>query len=341
MIDFKSVLGTWLESDLAPSASQRMGHAVGAQQQAGGGLSSILGSLGGGQRGGDLGALLGGLLGSSDHTSDTKAGSTTARPMAVRGVGALAGALLGGRRSPPAQGVLGDQAIGVLGHIARQSLQRGGDAGRVSQALLAQVRLRQPMVAEVGDENSSAELLLRAMINAAKADGQIDGTEMNNILSRLDEAGAGQETKDFVLAEMRRPLDLDGLVARVRTPESAAAVYAASTMAITFHETSHSIYLTQLADRLRLRTEVVASLNSSLGVPEYMMFAVAADSRESADPSKALPQPTTGNTVAIKNLENLEDGSIDMKALRNLLPHSAITLCELPYVTLEQRNFRL
>ena len=61
----------------------------------------------------------------------------------------------------------------------------------------------------------SAELLLRAMINAAKADGQIDGTEMNNILNKLDEAGASQETKDFVLAEMRRPLDLDVLVADV------------------------------------------------------------------------------------------------------------------------------
>ena len=58
------------------------------------------------------------------------------------------------------------------------------------------------------------------MINAAKADGQIDGTEMNNILSKLDEAGAGQETKDFVLAEMRRPLDLDWLVAGVSTPDA-------------------------------------------------------------------------------------------------------------------------
>ena len=71
---------------------------------------------------------------------------------------------------------------------------------------------------ETVEDDASAELLLRAMINAAKADGQIDGTEMNNILSKLDEAGAGQEAKDFVLAEMRRPLDLDSLVAGVRTP---------------------------------------------------------------------------------------------------------------------------
>ena len=45
MIDFKSVLGTLLELGLAPSATQRMGHAAGAQPQGGGGLGSILSSL--------------------------------------------------------------------------------------------------------------------------------------------------------------------------------------------------------------------------------------------------------------------------------------------------------
>ena len=91
------------------------------------------------------------------------------------------------------------------------------------------------------------------MINAAKADGQIDGTEMNNILGKLDEAGAGQDAKDFVLAEMRRPLDLDGLVAGVSTPDLAAAVYAASAMAIKVDTPAEQNYLGQLATRLNLR----------------------------------------------------------------------------------------
>ena len=96
---------------------------------------------------------------------------------------------------------------------------------------------------ETVEDDASAELLLRAMINAAKADGQIDGTEMNKILSKLDEAGAGQEAKDFVLAEMRRPLDLDSLVAGARTPGLAAAVYAASTMAIKVDTPAEQNYL--------------------------------------------------------------------------------------------------
>ena len=144
--------------------------------------------------------------------------------MAVGGIGALAGALLGGVRGSPAKGALGGAALAVLGQIAMSALQKGmGGGGGAAQPGLAEPgrvggRLPGCRSRNVTDD-ASAELLLRAMINAAKADGQIDGTEMNNILGKLDEAGAGQEAKDFVLAEMRRPLDLDGLVAgRQRTP---------------------------------------------------------------------------------------------------------------------------
>ena len=44
MVDFKSILGTLLESGLAPSASQRIGSAVNAQRS--GGLGSMFGGLG-------------------------------------------------------------------------------------------------------------------------------------------------------------------------------------------------------------------------------------------------------------------------------------------------------
>ena len=276
MIDFKSVLGTLLESGLAPSASQRIGHAASPQ---GGGLGSILGSLGGGQAGGapggDLGALLGGLLGNAKQAvGDTKAQVQAGNPMAVGGIGALAGALLGGLRGSPAKGAVGGAALAVLGQIAMSALQKGMGGMTAGQSGLAEAA---PTSAPVGggyqeaaietvEDDASAELLLRAMINAAKADGQIDGNEMNKILSKLDEAGADQEAKDFVLAEMRRPLDLDSLVAGVRTPGLAAAVYAASTMAIKVDTPAEQNYLAQLASRLGIPSQVRASLDASLGV---------------------------------------------------------------------------
>ena len=215
MVDFKSILGTLLESGLAPSASQRIGSAVNAQQSgglgsmfggAGGGLASM---LGGGQGGGssDIGSMLGGLLGNAQGAvNDTKQQVQAGNPMAVGGLGALAGALLGGVRGSPAKGAIGGAALAVLGQIAMSALQKGmsGGSAGLAEAAPADAAYQQASVDELTGD-ARAELLLRAMINAAKADGQIDGTEMNNILGKLDEAGAGQDAKDFVLAEMRRP----------------------------------------------------------------------------------------------------------------------------------------
>ena len=270
MIDFKSVLGSILDSGLSPSASQRMGSALGPQ---GGGLGSLLEGLAGrtGQGGSDIGAVLGGLLQNAKQAaSDTRTQAQAGNPMAVGGLGALAGAVLGGLRGSPARGALGGAALAVLGQIAMQALQKGAaglggmstglaEAGTSTRVTPAEEEL--PL-----QDEASAELVLLAMINAAKADGQIDGQEMNSILSKLDEAGAGQDAKDFVLAEMRRPLDLDRLVAGASSPGLAAAVYAASTMAIKVDTAAEKTYLAQLADRLGIPPQVRASLDASLGV---------------------------------------------------------------------------
>ena len=135
------------------------------------------------------------------------------------------------------------------------------------------------------------------MINAAKADGQIDGNEMNNILSKLDEAGADQEAKDFVLAEMRRPLDLDSLVAGVRTPGLAAAVYAASTMAIQVDTPAEQNYLAQLASRLRHP----ARRSAPASTPAWASGAPSSANRARAGSSgpgrTAIDEPARGNSV--------------------------------------------
>jgi uncharacterized membrane protein YebE (DUF533 family) len=276
MIDFKNVLGSLLESGLAPSASHRMGSALGPQ---GGGLASMLEGLAGrsSQGGSQVGSVLSDLLGGAKRAaSDTRSQAQAGNPMAAGGIGALAGAVLGGFRGSPAKGALGGAALAVLGQIAMQALQRG--AGGTASAT-AQPGA-QPGLAEASASSSighaddelpmqdqaSAELLLRAMINAAKADGQIDGAEMNAILAKLDEAGADQEAKSFVLEEMRRPLDVDALVAGAKTPGLAAAVYAASTMAIKVDTVAEQNYLAQLANRLGISPQVRASLDASLGV---------------------------------------------------------------------------
>ena len=55
--------------------------------------------------------------------------------------------------------------------------------------------MRSPVNAEEESAlESKAMLILKAMINAAKADGQIDETEMQRILGKLEKAGAEERT---------------------------------------------------------------------------------------------------------------------------------------------------
>jgi uncharacterized membrane protein YebE (DUF533 family) len=89
---------------------------------------------------------------------------------------------------------------------------------------------------------------------------------MERILGKLSEAGSDPEARDFVLSEMRRPLDLDGLVAGVKTPQQAAQVYAASLLAIDVDTPAEKDYLDRLARGLNLPPQATAHMHGTLGV---------------------------------------------------------------------------
>lgn len=255
MLDLKSLLGTMLQSGMSPSSSRRIEHAVQDPRVAGSGsmLQDILARA---------------QQAMSDTSQEVKAGN----PVAVGGLGALAGALLGGARGGAARGAVGGAAMAVLGQVAFTALQKhlakqAETSGRVVTEEDIPLGMREPQTA--GEEavlRSRAQIILQAMINAAKADGQIDGAEMNRILGKLDEAGADQDTKDLVLNEMRAPLDLEGLVAQVEAPDLAVEVYAASLLAIEVDTPAERSYLQRLAHALRLQPAVVADLHEAMGV---------------------------------------------------------------------------
>ena len=75
----------------------------------------------------------------------------------------------------------------------------------------------------------NAKLMIRAMIQAAKADGEIDLEEQQKILAKLGEIGP--EERAFVEAEMRKPVDIMGL-AQDTGDAMKAQVYAMSLMAV-------------------------------------------------------------------------------------------------------------
>jgi uncharacterized membrane protein YebE (DUF533 family) len=186
--------------------------------------------------------------------------------LAVGGIGALAGALMGSRRGlgGAIRGGVGGGAVAMLGLMAYNALKNSG----TFQGQQAPSPYREPQTdGERAEQERHSELILKAMVNAAKADGRIDESEMSRLLGKVQEDGADRAEIDFLKAEMAKPMDTAGLVAAARgRPEIAAQVYAASLLAIEVDTTAERDYLAQLAASLELTPEVTAELHRTAGV---------------------------------------------------------------------------
>lgn len=277
MANFTDLLGTLIKAGMSPSSVDRttsalggrdglgaltdlLGQVMGGSRQsgaaAGGGLGDLLGSVLGGGAGarGGAGSGLGGVLGSV-------LGSLANNRSAAGGLGALAGAILGGGRGAT-RGAVGGGGLALLASLAFAALQRAGQQPQVPKALLDE---ETPVHQQ--ELEAQAQTIVRAMINAAKADGQIDEAEVQKIIGRLDDNGLTEEEKNFFLVEARKPMDLQGIIAEAAvSQELAAEVYAASLLAIEVDTPAEQQYLQQLAEGLGLPAEAVAHIHATLGV---------------------------------------------------------------------------
>ena len=118
--------------------------------------------------------------------------------------------------------------------------------------------------AEGSPEQAHAILLLRAMIAAAKADGEVDPEERARIVTRLKDADAEVEAQRFVEEELAKPVDLYAITSEVRDATTAAEVYAASVAAIHVDTEAERRYLDSLALRLGLDRATAETINRKL-----------------------------------------------------------------------------
>lgn len=269
MFKFTDILGTLMQSGLSQTGTNRMQHALGAGEKASDGfLSSLLGGGGGGGitdpltgllgggKGSGIGSMLEGVLGDAGKAlGDNK-------KLALGGIGALAGALLGGGGSS-VKGAIGGGAMAMLAAMAYSALKgAGSDPEEVPVGLKVPENAQQEKELEQG-----AELILKAMINAAKADGKIDPAEVQRILGKLEEAGTDSQSRDFVINEMNNPMDLDGIVAAAKgQPQLAAQIYAASLLTIKVDTQSEREYMQRLAGELGLSPDITDQLEKTVGM---------------------------------------------------------------------------
>jgi uncharacterized membrane protein YebE (DUF533 family) len=181
-----------------------------------------------------------------------------AQRTAMIGAGGLAAGLLLGRGGIGGLAKAGAiAAIGGLAYNAWQNHQR-------NQQVQGQPS-RDAFVPPTGAaaEEELGKSLVRAMIAAAKADGQIDASEKDRIFRKLESMPLSAEEKAFVFDELSAPLDIDAVVSRADTPEHATEIYAASLVAMSPDTPEEEAYLKTLAGRLNLAAELVAEIHKS------------------------------------------------------------------------------
>ncbi len=264
MAGFMDILGTLVQQGMAQSSQTRMGNAFGMNQGSGGSLTDILGGLGGmlagqgnattSQGAGGLGGVLGDVLGSLGNNQG-----------ALGNLGALAGAIFGGgsHTGRTNRQAVGGGTLAMLASLAIAALRKAGQ----QPASMPRSLYEPESEADFEALEKDAEIIVKAMINAAKADGRIDDAEIKKIIGKLQEDGLTEEEKQFFLEEASKPLDLNEVIRLAdNRPELAAQIYTASLLAIEVDTPAEQQYMRQLAEGLGLDARVTEHIHQFLGM---------------------------------------------------------------------------
>lgn len=192
------------------------------------------------------------------------------------GKGAVAGGVLGlligsKKMRKMAGGMIGyggAAAAGALAYKAYQNWQQGQQVASAPIATPADIAHTDPRFLPPPANTSAGQnfslTLISAMIAAAKADGHIDAKEQTAIFEQVEKMSLDAESKAFVFDALRKPVDVDTLVANVQGIEQASEVYLVSRVAIDVDHPAERAYLQVLAHRLNLPSELVAHLDHQI-----------------------------------------------------------------------------
>ena len=217
------------------SSGRSSGGGVADGGQSGGGLGDLLEQISGQKRQspratapkGGLDDLLGELTGRGRATEQTRPTQPT-RSESSGGVGDLL------------DQVLGDKA--------------GGGAGTRPLTLPEPER----------EEELSAALMLRAVIQAVKCDGELDDEERARLVKAMGDAD--QSEVQAVQAELNRPVDVEGL-ARSVPAGLEPQIYMVSLMAIDLDQKAEAEYLNKLAGALDISPDQANAIHDKAGAP--------------------------------------------------------------------------
>lgn len=216
-----------LLDQLLKSGQQMLAKKTGAQGSASrddkGGLGDLLGS-------GGLGGLLYGAGGGA---------------LAASALGLLLGNKSARKYGGQALTYGGLAALGVLAYKAYGNWQANqGTAPQTEPQTID--RVPAPQV----EQHSQA--ILKALVAAAKADGHVDERERQLIDGELNKLNGDPALRQWLQAELNKPLDPAEVARAASTPEIAAEMYIASLILVDEEHFMERAYLEELAKQLKL-----------------------------------------------------------------------------------------
>jgi uncharacterized membrane protein YebE (DUF533 family) len=182
------------------------------------------------------------------------------------GKGALAGGalglLLGNRKVRSIGGKVamygGLAAVGALAYKAYgdwKQQQGGADAAVAPRTVDA---LPPP------EAETHSQAILKALIAAAKADGHVDDRERQVIEGEFSRLDADPEVRQWLQAELQKPLDPAEVARAATTPEIASEMYLATLLAVDEQNFMERAYLDELARQLKLDDGLKARLEQQM-----------------------------------------------------------------------------
>lgn len=263
-MSFGNILEQILREGMAGQSRARLEHSVGPEGLGGvPGLDELLGTVLGGQAsgrstGGGLGDIFRG--GASDGTSSggledllgsVLGGATRGGSSGGSGLDDLLGGALGGGGTQRLGGKpSGGAGMAILATIAMAALRNWGQSRSSAMGLTGAASNVTPDEIETMTGPETEQLMLRAMISAAKADGAVDEAEIQRIVGKIDDDGVSPTEKHFLRTELRKPIDLRSLVEAVPSRAVAAQAYSVSLLAMDIDTEAEVAYLRRLATEL-------------------------------------------------------------------------------------------
>ncbi|MDA0120783.1 tellurite resistance TerB family protein [Vibrio sp. T11.5] len=173
--------------------------------------------------------------------------------------GGLVSLLMGSKKSKKMGKKVGKNALKIGGVAALGAL-----AYKVYNDYQAKQPTASPQETFNSNDNIHDELIIKAMIAAAKADGHVDAEEMQRIESTLKEAGADTGLQTMLHNELNKPLDPSEIARLAKSPQQASEIYLASLIVVDEQNFMEKAYLQELAKQLQLAPEVTFQLEQQL-----------------------------------------------------------------------------